>query len=103
MTNHIDRSTRTISIHSVGFLTLNENTMIDPILPILVFFFFLTVFVETTLGKQSKDSHAIKTQDLSSYTMKQKISESKKELEDMGKLGTRVKRRYMIFQFKTCM
>lgn len=100
MTNHIDRSTRTISINSVGFLTLNENTMIDPILPTLL---FLTVFIETTLGKQSKDSHAIKTQDLSSYTMKQKTSEGKKELEDMGNLGTRVKRRYMIFQFKTCM
>lgn len=73
--------------------------MIDPILPIL---FFFTVFIDTTHGKQSKDSHAVKTQDLGSNTMKQKTSESKKELEDLRELGTRVKRAYMIFQFKTC-
>lgn len=75
--------------------------MIDPILPIL-FFFFFTVFIDTTHGKQSKDSHAIKTQDPSSSTMKEKTSESKKELEDLRELGTRVKRKDMIFQFKTC-
>lgn len=73
--------------------------MVGLILPVL----FLTAFVETSIGKQSKDSHTIKIQGLIIYTVKHRTSESMKELEELRELGTGMKRMYEYFLFKTCM
>lgn len=57
--------------------TFNENTIAGLIFPIL----FLAVFIKTNTGKQRKDSHAVKKQDLNFYMLKHRTSERKKELD----------------------